>query len=132
MNLIIGELVKKGMDLIDDVFTSDEEKAQAQRELESLSQAGDLQALNAFVGVLKEKSKVVTAEANSEHWLTANWRPITMMVMLGLIISRWFGIENPDMSPEEYILAWKMLQLGIGGYIGGRTVEKGIKMWKGR
>ena len=130
MDLIIGNLISKGMDLIDDVFTSDEEKAEARLKLSNLAQTGDLQALGQFVDVLKQKSKIITAEAESEHWLTANWRPITMMVMLGLIVSRWFGWESNHMSPDEYLMAWELLKLGIGGYIGGRTVEKGIKMWK--
>ena len=132
MDLIVGSLIEKGMGLIDDIFTSDEEKAEAQLKLSTLAQAGDLQALNAFISVLHQKAQVITAEAKSEHWLTANWRPITMMVMLGLIVSRWFGWESDHMDPAEYLMAWELLKLGIGGYIASRGVEKSVAMWKGR
>lgn len=131
MDLIVGSLIEKGMDLIDDIFTSDEEKAEAQLKLQTLAQAGDLQALNSYISVLHKKAEVITAEAKSEHWLTANWRPITMMVMLGLIVSRWFGWESDHMDPAEYLMAWELLKLGIGGYIVSRGVEKSVKEWKG-
>lgn len=131
MDLVIGKLVEKGMDLIDDIFTSDEEKAEAQLKLNTLAQAGDLQALNTFISVLHKQAEIITAEAKSEHWLTANWRPITMMVMLGLIVSRWFGWESDHMDPAEYLMAWELLKLGIGGYIVSRGVEKSVKEWKG-
>lgn len=131
MDLIVGSLIEKGMGLIDDIFTSDEEKAEAQLKLQTLAQAGDLQALNSYISVLHKQSEVITAEAKSEHWLTANWRPITMMVMLGLIVSRWFGWESDHMDPAEYLMAWELLKLGIGGYIVSRGVEKSVREWKG-
>lgn len=131
MDLIVGSLIERGMDLIDDIFTSDEEKAEAQLKLKTLAQGGDLQALNSYISVLHKKAEIITAEAKSEHWLTANWRPITMMVMLGLIVSRWFGWESDHMDPAEYLMAWELLKLGIGGYIVSRGVEKSVKEWKG-
>lgn len=132
MDLVIGKLLEKGMDLIDDVFTSDEEKAEAQLKLNNLAQAGNLAALNSYISVLHKQAEVITAEAKSEHWLTANWRPITMMVMLGLIVSRWFGWESDHMDPAEYLMAWELLKLGIGGYIVSRGVEKSVASWKGK
>lgn len=75
---------------------------------------------------LREASAIIQAEAESESWLTRSWRPITMLwfgILLGLY---WFGlapdylIKNPDVVQQLF----RLLQLGIGGYIVGRSVEK--------
>jgi len=132
MDLVIGNIIQKGMDLIDDVFTSGEEKAEAQHKLQELAQKGNLAELNAFLTTIEKRAEVITAEANSEHWITSTWRPLSMLVMLGLITARWFGWEAPNMSQEEYLRAWDMLELGIVGYIASRGVEKTAKIWKAK
>jgi hypothetical protein len=69
---------------------------------------------------------VIMTEAKGESWLQRNWRPITMLFFLVLLGSYWFGyapeylIENPSVVERVFFL----LQIGIGGYIGGRSVEK--------
>jgi len=67
---------------------------------------------------------VVKAEAQSSHWLAANWRPVTMLVFVGLIVARWFGWAAPNLGAEEYIKLWDIVQLGLGGYVIGRSAEK--------
>ncbi len=69
-------------------------------------------------------SSIIKAEAASSHWLAANWRPITMLVFVGLIVSRWFGYAAPELSEPEYLALWEIVKIGLGGYVGGRTVEK--------
>ena len=74
--------------------------------------------------LLESKSKIIHAEAVSDHWLAANWRPITMLVFLALATGDALGwLPNP--LRDE---AWVLLQLGIGGYLFGRSIEKGVKM----
>ena len=36
-------------------------------------------------------AEVVKAEAASEHWLAANWRPLLMLTFGALIVARWLG-----------------------------------------
>lgn len=67
---------------------------------------------------------IITAEAAGESWLQRNWRPLTMIwfsVLLGLY---WFGIMPPNLTQETLERLFSLLQLGIGGYIGGRSLEK--------
>ena len=79
---------------------------------------------------LKEASAILQAEAKSDSWLTRSWRPLVMMwfaIMLGLY---WFGFA-PDyliQNPEVVEQLFRLLQLGIGGYIVGRSVEKTAKV----
>lgn len=70
------------------------------------------------------QAQIINTEAASQHWLAANWRPLMMITFTALIVARWFGWASPGLSEAEYIKLWDIVQLGIGGYVGGRTVEK--------
>lgn len=82
------------------------------------------QKIQTFLAVFTAQSGIVQAEAASTHWLAANWRPITMLTFVGLIVARWFGWAAPNLSEAEYLKLWDIVQIGLGGYVAGRTVEK--------
>lgn len=70
------------------------------------------------------QAEIVKAEAQSEHWLTACWRPILMLTFGGLIVARWLGFSAPNISDAEVLKLWNIVELGLGGYVIGRSVEK--------
>jgi hypothetical protein len=67
---------------------------------------------------------IVKTEAASQHWLAANWRPIMMLTFGGLIVARWMGWAAPELSEAEYLKLWDIVELGLGGYVIGRSAEK--------
>jgi len=76
---------------------------------------------------------VVVAEAKSEHWITSAWRPITMLVFVVIVANNYIIAPYVDMFfdaglrlsiPDQM---WSLLQIGLGGYIGGRSAEKVMK-----
>lgn len=67
---------------------------------------------------------IIKTEANSQHLLAAIWRPVTMIVFVGLIVARWFGWAAPNLSEAEYLKLWSIVEFGLGGYVVGRSVEK--------
>lgn len=69
-------------------------------------------------------AEVVKAEAQSEHWLTATWRPIVMLVLTSLIVARWLGYSAPGISEAEALKLWSIVEIGLGGYVIGRSAEK--------
>ena len=69
-------------------------------------------------------ANIVNTEAGSSHWLAANWRPITMLTFLALIVARFFGWTAPNIPEPEYIKLWELVQIGLGGYVVGRSAEK--------
>jgi len=79
--------------------------------------------------------KIILAEA-SGNWIQRSWRPLLMMVIVVIIANNfilvpWLSIFTDkvailDLPAELYTL----MTVGVGGYIGGRTVEKGVKTWK--
>ena len=67
---------------------------------------------------------IISSEAKSGYWLAACWRPLMMVAFLSLIMARWFGYMPPDMTLDEINRIYDLVTLGMGGYIGGRTLEK--------
>lgn len=78
-------------------------------------------------------ASVIMAEANGESWLQRNWRPL-LMLLFGVIVANNFLIVPLFSTPKADIPPdmWDLLKLGIGGYVMGRSAEKGVKAWKGR
>jgi hypothetical protein len=106
-----------GTALIERLFPDKEKADQAKIQLITMLQNGELQELAARTGIIQ-------AEAASEHWLAATWRPILMLTFGGLIVARWFGWAAPNLSEAEYLKLWSIVELGIGGYVIGRSGEK--------
>ena len=112
-----------------DAFVKDQE---LRRKLEA-----DLQGkLTEHLGKSEELGQaVVLAEIKSEDWLTRNWRPVVMLTLMSFIV--FVGLVLPAMDfvfghavmfnprwnalPPQF---WDFLSIGVGGYIGGRTLEK--------
>lgn len=82
------------------------------------------QKVQTFLAVFMAQSDIVKTEAASTHWLAANWRPLTMLIFTSLIVARWFGWAAPNLAAEEYLKLWDIVQLGLGGYVIGRSMEK--------
>jgi hypothetical protein len=127
----IGSLIGSIGGIIDDLTTSDEEKLAAKLALSQLENTITIRLIEAEQTVVQEKAKVLIAEAQGESWLQRNWRPITMMTFVFIVA--WNFVVAPlfgAMYLEIPAPMWNLLQLGIGGYIIGRSVEKGITTWK--
>lgn len=91
-------------------------RAAAQLRLMELHQEGGLRELQAAVSI-------IVAEAQG-NWLQRSWRPVMMLTFTALIVARWLGWTAPNLQPSEYENLWSIVQLGIGGYVIGRSAEK--------
>lgn len=72
-------------------------------------------------------AQIISAEAGSGYWLSAVWRPLAMVIFLILLVAYWFGFVPPNLEgpmPEGVKEIFGLIKLGLGGYIGGRTLEK--------
>ena len=113
LNIILG----LGGKLIDSIFPDPAQADAAKLKLMEMQQTGELTTLSA-------QASIVEAEAKSESWLTSSWRPITMLTFTALIVARWFGWSAPGLAEEEYLKLWSIVELGLGGYVIGRSAEK--------
>ena len=135
MSLGITELIagifKPATELIDNLHTTKEEKLEQKRLLLEVQGRAMDRVHEYNTELLMGQAKIVNSEASSEHWLTANWRPLVMLTFTGLVVARFLGFEAEGMTEKEYQSLWNLITLGVGGYIGGRSVEKAIKTYKG-
>ena len=81
---------------------------------------------------MKMAADLITAEAKSEYWLAGNWRPITALTFVALIVSRWMGWAPAGMSEAEYLSVYELVKIMIGGYVLSRGAEKGLRTWRAR
>ena len=107
---ILGDALRR-------LFPDAEARQRAEAEINAalIARAGDLE---------QAAAAIVKAEAQSEHWLAASWRPILMLTFGALIVARWLGWSAPGISEPEVLKLWSIVELGLGGYVIGRTAEK--------
>ena len=111
--------------VLDRVIPDSEARAKAELEI----QTG---LLNAESEIVKAAASVIRSEA-SGNWLQRSWRPM-LMILFGLIIANnyvivpyvlafGFFVPSLDIPPGM----WALLNVGVGGYVVGRSAEKIFK-----
>jgi len=106
-----GSVVKDIMGGLDKLFTSKEEKIIAENAIKQILIQKQLE-------LQKMQTEIIVTEAKG-NWLQRSWRPI-LMLAFGFIVISLFDLRIPELENEF----WNLLQLGIGGYVIGRTGEK--------
>ncbi|WP_235655606.1 3TM-type holin [Candidatus Williamhamiltonella defendens] len=107
----LSGLVQPVTQLIDEMHTSDEERLQVKSRLFEMQSAMAAQMLNYEARLVETKTKVIAAEAQGASWMQRNWRPLTMLTFLGLVVADTFGLTEFRLAQE----AWTLLQIGLGG-----------------
>ena len=111
------ELTKSVGDAIDGIVTSDEEKLKAKAELTEI-------VTSKLTDIAKFQKEVLITELSGTK-LQRSWRPIVMLMFAFIIvyskfIAPAFGLPNAELEPEF----WTLIEIGLGGYVVGRSVEK--------
>lgn len=127
----IGKALGGLFGLIDKMHTSDAERLELKQQLLGIQTTLLAQALDYERGVLEAKANIIIAEAKGESWLQRSWRPITMLGFLALVAGYWFGL-TPPMSEDAINGMFLLLQIGLGGYVVGRSAEKVAKNLSGK
>jgi hypothetical protein len=127
---IIGKALDKGLGVVDKLVKDKDLAEQLKAEIKSQILAQNHEQL---VQELQSQTQVILAEAKG-GWLQRNWRPMLMLVIIFIIannyvIAPYVGLFLPD---KELVLElpgglWALLNVGVGGYVGGRTAEKIFK-----
>jgi len=117
-----GSVVKDLLGGLDNLFTSKEEKIKAQNVIKQILIQKELE-------LQKMQTEIIVTEAKG-NWLQRSWRPILMLAFGFIVIyvkflAPLFDLRIPELENEF----WNLLQLGIGGYVIGRTGEKMMKSY---
>lgn len=117
--------------LVDEIFTSDEERGQLDIQkqelvvkLESLKNAMASKYLDYEMKLMEARSSIIIAETKSDSWLTRSWRPIVMVTFLAMVVSYWMGYTPSNITEALLMEVFLLIKIGLGGYLGGRTIEK--------
>tara|TARA_R100001163_G_C4903728_1_gene91168 strand:- start:10 stop:420 length:411 start_codon:yes stop_codon:yes gene_type:complete len=113
---ILGDTIKR-------VMPDKDKQVEAEREIR-------LALLEKSTEIESAANNIILAEAKSEHWITASWRPILMLTITAIIF--WNYLAGPLISaifqfnlvlelPDQL---WTLLTVGVGGYAVGRSGEK--------
>lgn len=116
----LSGLVSPVTDLIDELHTSEEERLQVKARIFEMQAHMADKVMEYETQLMQAQATVITAEAQGSSWLQRNWRPITMLTFLVLVVADTFGWTTFRLADE----AWTLLQIGLGGYVVGRSAEK--------
>ena len=120
---ILGDVIKR-------VLPEDKDKrADIEREI-------NMALLGNSAAIEQAAASVILAEAKSEHWITATWRPVLMLTITAIVgwnfliaplielsVLLFTGDQVPLSIPLPEQL-WTLLMVGVGGYVVGRSGEK--------
>ena len=120
----ISNLFKPAADLVDSLHVSDEERGKLKNELAQIQAQAQKQMLDYEAKVVEARSKLMVAEAQSPHLITAIWRPVACLCLITIGVLASFGIGKPDNQVYE------LTKILLGAYASGRTLEKVVKVSK--
>jgi hypothetical protein len=116
----IGAFLGIADKVLDVVFPDPTERAAAQAKIIEAHSKGQ-------VDLASFTRDIIVAEAKGESWLQRNWRPLVMIWFAGLVGAYWMGYTAPNLPESAIIGLLDIVQIGIGGYIVGRSTEKVVR-----
>ncbi len=111
------ELTESIGNAIDNLSTSEQEKLNAKNKLTEI-------VTNKLSELASYQKEVLITELEGSK-LQRYWRPIVMLAFAAIVvyskfIAPAFGLPNAELETPF----WNLLEIGIGGYVIGRSLEK--------
>jgi hypothetical protein len=88
------------------------------------------QLINQDGAEFQRQADIIVAEAQGEGVLQRNWRPIVMLTFAGLVVAHWLGWTGENLTQETINHLLTIVQVGLGGYVVGRSGEKIMREYK--
>jgi len=115
--------------LVDEIFTSEEEKNDFKLKMKQLEENQMTKMLDFKKELMNQQAASIQGEI-SGNLLQRSWRPLLMLAFGFIIVYQYFlahlinywVTDVPEFEiPDQF---WTLLEIGIGGYIAGRSIEK--------
>lgn len=115
------EIVKATGDALDELITSKEERLKVRQAMSQI-------IMQHLTQLSAQQAQVLNTELQGSK-LQRNWRPIVMLAFAAIIVYHYFlqpvigtWLSMPVVElPDRF---WNLLEIGLGGYVIGRSVEK--------
>ena len=101
---------------------------QAQTVQEAIKLLGDVNTSEAQAQIAAANAISIILTQGS--FIERNWRPVFMVICMTVIVSFWFGHIPPHFNDNLSPMMDKimnLLEIGLGGYIPCRTIDKAIQ-----
>lgn len=124
LSALLGPVISGVFGVIDQAVEDKDEAARIKAKFQEMAVTGRMREI-------ESAARVIAAEAAGESWLQRSWRPM-LMCLFGVIVANnyviapLFGAARAEIPPDM----WDLLKLGVGGYVIGRSAEKGVKTWR--
>ena len=132
---VLGKVIEQGLDVVDQFV---EDKDQANKLKAEIRKQIEDNAHQEQQTLIQEQGKIVTAEVKGESWLQRNWRPLLMLCVILIIANNYILVPylGAFFPAKVHVLElpkglWALLNIGVGGYVAGRSGEKITKLRKG-
>ena len=125
-SLLGGDTIKDVGNIIDNLHTSGEEKAEARQKITQILATAE-QAAQAQVSARWE------ADMKHGSWLSKNIRPLTLIFLTGVfvVLSVFDGNAGEFKIGEAYVPVYQTLLMTVyAAYFAGRSIEKVKKVTK--
>lgn len=125
---MISSILDLGSTIIDKIWPDAGDREKAKLKLVELQSRGELVEI-------ESRLKIMLAEM-SGNWLQRSWRPILMLTIITIVANNYllypymslFWAEAPRLELPPQL--WSLMQLGLSGYVVGRSAEKVVKTWR--
>lgn len=126
----LSSLISPVTDLVGKFVTQDADKLAIKAELTRVQTAFAEKMMDYEKQLLDSQTKIIVSEAQGQSWLQRNWRPLLMLSIISIVVNNYIvvpwlrvlGVEAPVLELPGSL--WTLMEIGVGGYVGGRTLEK--------
>lgn len=105
-------MIREIGDIVNRLSVSLKEKQKIQEEIQSL--------MYRYKGELVREQSAAVGEEIRGNWLQKSWRPIVMLLLTLVILCGVFTGSSVLADTSRF---WDLLEIGIGGYVIGRSGE---------
>lgn len=130
---IIGGIIDKALSVVDKFVVDKDLQVKLKAELQSQIHAMDF---SAYEKELDAKTKIIVAEAQGKSWMQRNWRPVLMLTIVAIIANNYLIYPYLSLFTGHALVLdlpdhlYTLMEIGVGGYIVGRSGEKIAKTWR--
>jgi hypothetical protein len=120
----LRELIAPVTNIIEEVVTDKDKANELKASLFATEAAVSMKLIEYEAALVQAQKDIIVSEAQGESFLQRNWRPVTMMIFVSLVVAKWLGYTAPGVSEALEMKLMSIIELGLGGYVIGRSIEK--------
>ena len=109
---VLQNVIRELGDIVNRLSVSSREKQKIQEEIQSL--------VYRYKSELVREQSAAVGEEMRGNWLQRSWRPMVMLVLTLLVV---LGVFTESSMLSDTSRFWDLLEIGIGGYVIGRSGE---------